>query len=412
VRRIVLSLALVALSASALAQVRTEWSGSVTARFGVAIDGDLAAAGARAHGALDGTVGSEFFPTAAFRVALDLEADAALERSEIRLGEAWARLFLGDVELTAGNQTLSWGSTDAVNPVDRLNPRDLRVPIDPVKLATPMVHLRAYLDGDVALEAAVLPVFSPSLPPDAAWRTDPVPTLPPGMTVVETRPARDERPEAALANVQFAVRAQWRPPGFDLAVSYLHLLRDTPTASAEVVPTGTPGQVALQPVLTYDRIEVVGLDGSVALGSVVLRGEAAYTFTRDPNGTDSRVGNPSFEVVVGGEAPIPDGPRVVLQLVLDGATRDAAPDGTHGGVELAWRTMAILNQVVNERTDLQAAWVQDLDGSGLLRPSVAYDFASGVTGTLEAVVAYGADGTRFGGWSERSGVNASLRMAF
>lgn len=411
-RRIVFTLALVALSASALAQVRTEWSGSVTARFGVAIDGDLAGAGARAQGALAGTVGSEFFPTAAFRVALDLEADAALDRSELRLGEAWVRLYLGDVELTAGNQTLSWGSTDAVNPVDRLNPRDLRVPIDAVKLATPMAHVRAYLDGDVTLEAALLPVFLPSLPPTAAWRTDPVPTLPPGVTVVETRPARDERPEAALANVQFAVRAQWRPPGFDLAVSYLHLLRDTPTASAEVLPTGTPGQVALQPVLRYDRIEVVGLDGSVALGSVVLRGEAAYTFTRDPNGTDPTVGNPGFQVVVGGEAPIPDGPHVVLQLVLDGTTRDAAPDGTHGGVDLAWRTMAILNQAVNERTDLQAAWVQDFDGSGLVRPSVAYDFASGVTGTLEAVVAYGGDGTRFGDWRRRSGATASLRVAF
>jgi hypothetical protein len=412
VRRIALTLALVALSTAALAQVRTEWSGSLTARFGVAIDGDLSAAGARAQGALDGTVGSEFFPTAAFRVALDLEADAALGRAEVRLGEAWARLFLGDAELTAGNQTLFWGSTDAVNPVDRLNPRDLRVPIDAAKLATPMVHVRAYLDGDVALEAALLPVFVPSLPPDAAWRSDPAPTLPPGMTVVETRPARDERPEAALANVQFAARAQWRPPGFDLAVSYLHLLRDTPTASAEVVPTGTPGQVALQPVLRYDRIEVVGLDGSVAVGPMVLRGEAAYTFTRDPDGTDPTIGNPGFQVVVGGETPIPGGPRVVLQFVLDGATRDATPDGSHGGVELGGRTMAILNQAVNARTDLQAAWVQDFDGSGLVRPSVAYDFADGVTGTLEAVIAYGADGTRFGGWRSRSGAVASLRVAF
>ena len=411
-RRIVLTLALAALSASALAQVRTEWRGSLDARFGVAIDGALAAAGVRAQATLDGTVGSEFFPTAAFRVALDAEADAALGRSGLRLGEAWARLFLGDVELTAGNQTLSWGSTDAVNPVDRLNPRDLRVPIDAIKLATPMLHIRAYLEGDLALEAALLPVFTPSLPSDAAWRTDPAPTLPPGMTIVETRPARDERPAAALENVQFAVRAQWRPPGFDLAVSYLHLRRDTPTASAEVVPTGAPGEVALQPVLRYDRIEVVGIDGSVALGSVVLRGEAAYTFTRDPDGTDAAIGNPGFQVVVGGETPIPEGPRAVLQLVLDGATRDAAPDGTPGGVELSWRTMVILNQAANERTDLQAAWVQDFDGSGMVRPSLAYDFADGVTGTLEAVVAYGADGTRFGGWRGRSGATASLRVAF
>ena len=74
--------------------------------------------------------------------------------------------------------------------------------------------------------------------------------------------------------------------------------------------------------------------------------------------------------------------------------------------------MAILSQAVNARTDLKAAWVQDFDGSGLVRPSVAYDFASGVTGTLEAVLAYGADGTRFGDWRGRSGLMASLRVAF
>jgi len=412
VRRIVLTLALVAVSAIAPAQVRTEWSGSLTASFGVDIGGDLSAAGARAQGALDGTVGSEYFPTAAFRVAIDLDGDAACDRGEVRLGEAWGRLFLGDVELTAGNQTLSWGSTDAVNPVDRLNPRDLRVPIDAAKLATPMVHVRAYLDGDVTLEAALVPVFVASLPPSAAWRDDPVPTLPPGMTSVETRPVRDERPAAAPENAQFGARAQWRPPGFDLAVSYLHLFRDTPTASAEVVPTGTPGELALQPVLRYDRIEVVGVDGSVALGPFVFRAEAAYTFTRDPDGTDPSVGNPGFQVVVGGETAIPDGPRVVLQLVLDGETLDAAPDGTHGGIELAWRSMAIVNHAVDARTDLHVAWVQDFDGSGLLRPTVAYDFADAVTGTLEAVVAYGADDSRFGAWRERSGMSASLSMAF
>jgi len=144
----------------------------------------------------------------------------------------------------------------------------------------------------------------------------------------------------------------------------------------------------------------------------VFRAEAAYTFTRDPDGTDPSVGNPGFQVVVGGETAIPDGPRLVLQLVLDGETLDAAPDGTHGGIELAWRSMAIVNHAVDARTDLHVAWVQDFDGSGLLRPTVAYDFADAVTGTLEAVVAYGADDSRFGAWRERSGMSASLSMAF
>ena len=84
------------------------------------------------------------------------------------------------------------------------------------------------------------------------------------------------------------------------------------------MPTGTPGEVDLRPVARYDRLHVVGLDGSVALGDVVLRGEAAYLFTADPGGTDPAVGEPSFQAVFGAETPVPGGPRVVLQAVLDG----------------------------------------------------------------------------------------------
>jgi len=414
VRRIVLTLALVALSASALAQVHTEWSGSVTARFGVAIDGDLSAAGARAEGALDGTFGSEFFPTAAFRVELRAETDAATGTAGVRLDEAWGRVFLNDgvIELTAGNQRLFWGSTDGVNPVDRLNARDLSVPPDEAKLPVSMVHLRAWLEGDVSLEAALLPVFVPSVPPSEAWRDDVVPSVPPGVTVTEVRPVREERPDAALENLQLGVRAQWRPAGFDVAASYHYLFRDLPTRSAEIVPTDAPGEVILQPVARYDRIHVVGLDGSVALGDVVLRAEGAYLFTDDPNGTDPAVGNPSFQLVVGAETAVPSGPRIIAQAIVDGETQDAEPGEEAGSVEVGLRSMLVLTYAVGARTDVEAAWVHDVDGSGMFRPGVAYTFGDGVTGSLEGVLIYGAKDTRFGDWSERSGATASLQLDF
>ncbi|MDZ7706645.1 MAG: DUF1302 family protein [Trueperaceae bacterium] len=413
-RRILLTIALLALPASAFAQLRTDWSGRLDARLGLESTGDLTAAGAEARLALDGEVGSEFFPTAAFRAELRAETDAATGTAEVRLDEAWGRLYLNDgaIELTAGNQRLFWGSTDGVNPVDRLNPRDLSVPPDEEKLPVPMVHLRAWLEGDVNLQVALLPVFVPSEPPNEDWRDDDGPTVPPGVTVTEMRPVREELPDAALENLQLAARAQWRPAGFDVAASYQYLFRDLPTRSAEIVPTDVPGEVILQPVARYDRIHVVGLDGSVALGDFVLRAEGAYLFTSDPDGTDPAVGNPSFQIVVGAETVVPDGPRVIAQAILDGETLDTGPGEASGDVELGLRSMLVLTYAVGARTDVEAAWVHDSGGSGMLRPRVAYTFADGVTGSLEAMIAYGAEGTRFGGWSERSGATASLQLDF
>ncbi len=418
-RRLLLTIALLALSASAFAQLRTDWSGQLEARLGLESTGDLTAAGAEARLALDGEVGSELFPAAAFRAELRAETDAATDTAEVRLDEAWGRLYLNDgaIELTAGNQRLFWGSTDGVNPVDRLNPRDLSVPPDEEKLPVSMVHLRAWLEGDVNLQVALLPVFVPSEPPNEDWRDDDGPTAPPGVTVTEMRPVREELPSAALENLQLAVRAQWRPAGFDVAASYQYLFRDLPTRSAEIVPTDVPGEVILQPVARYDRIHVVGLDGSLALGDFVLRAEGAYLFTSDPGGTDPTVGNPSFQIVAGAETVVPGGPRVIAQAILDGETQEAGPGQggpgeASGDVELGLRSMLVLTYEIDTRTDVEAAWVHDFDGSGMFRPRVAYTFGDGVTGSLEAMIAYGEEGTRFGGWSERSGATASLQLDF
>lgn len=403
---------LFAVLATAQAQVRTELGGHVEATLGAETTGDLVAADADAMLALDGEVGSELFPTADFRTELHAESDGVSGEADIRLGEAWGRVFLDDVEITLGNQRRFWGSTDGVNPVDRLNPRDRSVPVDDDKLAVPMVDVRAYLPHDLSLEAVVIPVFVPSTQPGEAWREDPEFTPPSGVQVTEILPLREERPDTELGNVQFGVRGQWRPSGFDVAMSYLHVYRDVPTRSVEVEPTGEPGEVALRPVARYDRIDLIGVDGSFALGDVVLRGEAAYLFTGDPDGRDPAIGNHSFQVVAGAESSLGGGARLVVQAILDGERDDARPGGDRGDFDLDVRAMTRLSYAVDARTDLEAVWVQDADGSGLLRPGASYTFADGVSGTLDAVVFYGDDDTRFGDWRERSRLTASLRVDF
>ena len=413
--RTLVAVVFLALSASSLAQVRTQWSGSVSLRTGLEATGAFTSAGVDARLLLDGEMGSAFVPTAAFRAELRTDADAATGAASIDLGDAWGRLYLadGDVELTVGRQRPTWGSTDGVNPVDRLTPRDLSVPVDATKISVPMLHMRSYLDHDLQLEVALLPVFVPSVPPGDAWRSEPVvPTPRPGMSVREVLPADMRTPEAALENLQVGARAQWRPPGFDVAVSYQYLFRDLPTTWFDVQPTEVPGEVTVQAVARYDRIHVLGVDGSTAIGDVVVRVEAAYVFTGDPDGTDPTVGNHAFQAVAGFETPIPDGPRVIAQVILDGERRDARPGQERGDMDLSLRSMLVARHDLDARTRVDAAWVHGFDGSGSLRPSVTHTFADGVSGTLEGLVFYGGDGTRFGDWRERSGLEASLGFAF
>ncbi len=387
----------------ASAQLDVDFGGSATAEFGVAIDGSLPVAAAELELRIDGEVGTGFFPDATFTASLLTGYDAATGAASVRLGDAYGTLYLGDLDLSVGQQKVFWGSTDAVNPVDVLNPRDMTLPLASEKVAVPMLRAVYHLDDVLRLEAVAVPAFTPSTPPAEAWRTAPStqPQLPPGVTIVGRRAPDERRPEAELENVTFGGRATARFDGFDASVIYVRGFRHLPTMETTLVPTETPGAFAVQPVLRYDRVHVVGTDFSGTLGPVVVRGEAAYTFTEDPNGQDPAIGNPSLQAVLGAEYAIPSGPRAVVQAIYDWRKGEAGNDD-----EQALKAMTALSYQADARTQLELAWMQSFDGSGAVVPRATYTFAEGVTGEASAYVFYGAAGTEFGGWKE----NAQLRL--
>src|SRR5690606_40424823 len=114
-----------------VAQASATLVGALTAGFGVAFDGAVTVAAAGVDLRLDGEVGSGFFPDAVFVIEGQVVYDAASESAPLsaRLGRAYATAFLGDVDLSVGNQVVSWGSVDVLNPVDVVNPRDLSYPV-------------------------------------------------------------------------------------------------------------------------------------------------------------------------------------------------------------------------------------------------------------------------------------------
>ncbi len=399
------------LAPAADAQSGVSFVGEARTTFGVAVDGSLPVASACLRLGAGGEVGSGLFPDASFEADLRGCYDAATGDATVRLGKAFATLYLGRLDLSVGQQVVFWGSVDAVNPVDVLNARDLSYPVaDPAdqKLPSPMIRATVHAPDDVTIDLVLIPVFTASQLPDARWQPAGAAsfTPPPGVTIVGQAPTLDRRPAADLANVQFGARVTLALDvldGADASVTYVRGLRTRPTVSARLVPTATPGAYLLQGVLDYDRYHLLGIDGSVALASVVVRAEAAYTFTDDPGGTDPTVGNPGARAVLEVEHTFPGGALGTLHAIVEHVGGDA---GAAGSTDVSG--LATIRYEVGPRLTAEAAWLHDLsDGSGMLRPRLAYAFADGVTGSADLALFYGRDGSTYGAWRD----NGQLRVA-
>lgn len=435
--RTILAVLLLLLTLStALAQVSFDLGGEVDVELGVDVTGEFTVAAAGFELVAGGEVGSGFFPDATFKVELGASYDAAAQAGtqggipsdasellypspepfSVWLGEVVATVYLGDAELSVGRQKVAWGSADALAPLDVVNPHDLTYPVaqpSASRLATLLARLRVRAPEGVGLDFVLVPLFEPSRLPGAEWQPAvDLSAFPPQAGIVGVAPILDERPAATLANVQFGVRATFDLDlfdGSDVSLTYFRGFDKVPTASFTLVPVpGAAGQNYLQPVLTYDRLSVVGLDFSSVIGSFVVRGDAALSLTDDPEGNDPTIGNPYFAAVIGAERSLSGGAFLTAQVVYERTWPDA---GAEAAVDLA--SVLALRLEPDARLTLQTAWLHDYsDGSGLVQPTLDYALADGVTASLEGVVFYGRDGSKYGGWSDNSNLRLAVAYAF
>ncbi len=170
----------------ALAQV--ELGGELSSTAGVCFDNDKSVT---SLGELEldvsGEVGLGIFPDADFLVTLRSEYDAVPGQTEVELGEAYARLFLGDFDVSFDQQLIAWGSANGIKPVDVLNPRDLRRDLLGAE-KLPVLAFRAVYNApeNIKVDAVLLSAFRASrLPPLPAQL---LAELPPGVTPDDLAP--------------------------------------------------------------------------------------------------------------------------------------------------------------------------------------------------------------------------------
>lgn len=330
--------------------------------------------------------------------------------------EGWIDLFLGPVDLRIGKQKFAWGKLDRFTPTDVLNTRWYNDPFltdeQDAKIGAPALRAAWYLPAfgeglpqDVSATLAWIPVpvstrfpvqserwFPPAievaqtldLPP-----TDVLPTNP--IEVANTVDEVNVKPAQQLDEGAVGVRlgGLWGP--VDWALYYYNGIETDPVLAFSpelyypkarrakrqgeplpvVPPPDTVLRLAADSSLTprFERIQLVGADGSWEVAGFTVRGEAAWGKDRLlPRSVQELVAPDNVQRAVGGPARQA---RIAQKLSLGGsvpldlgdlfATSDTVEWGV--GVDYvfgAWMPLVQVNQTL-VLDDVPTLLIEDVD---------------------------------------------------
>ncbi|NIS45509.1 MAG: hypothetical protein GWN61_05650 [candidate division Zixibacteria bacterium] len=243
------------------------------------------------------------------------QADASRDR--VYLDEAYLNLYLGSFDIRVGKQIYAWGRADGFNPTDNLTSWDYTDFLDTEDERLGLISARVdYYFGDWILEGILAPTFKPSVFPDAdsRWFSEmkteiPNPQFPAiGQPTIQASYtlAPSVLPEKSLNNTQYAVKLSGIYRGWDFSFSWFDGFDDLPAFHTKtIVDSGfTSAEIILQP--RYHRRRAIGADAATAVGSIGLRGEAAYYLTEDWSGTDPAIDDPYLQYALGADRTFSD----------------------------------------------------------------------------------------------------------
>ena len=360
------------------------------------------------EGKIEGKIGNPDAPDAQYSVAIRVSFDPTTADTTLLLREAWLKAFLGPVDLSIGNQIVAWGSTDIFTPVDVINALDYTLPLSPEKI--PEFMVRAILNGQgFSVDLVFVPFWNGDILPGPRWFGSGFP-LPPGvsLSIVNSTPA------PTWDNIQFGGRFQasldWFQ-GVDVGLTYYRGFNALPAnafsfgsvnpQTVTVTPTATPGQFTA----VYDRYNLVGVDGDVALGSgLLLRTELGYKTYNDTDFLNPDPGSAAAEWVAACEYTVL-GIKTIGEFVLD--WMKAAPEDTYS------KTFVLIASTdLDSRSSLKAVGGWNLDGSGFASPQFSYTIADGLQANLAVYFFLGDTSTMFGQFNNNNYGEVSVKYTF
>lgn len=373
-------------------------------------------------------------------------------RGYFELKEGWLDFNSPEFGIRAGNQLITWGAADRINPTDVWNPLDLYDPFQSQKLPLPTLRLDIHptITPDWSLEVLYSPFFRQTRLPisfpetgrrtlvrsDSRWLT----TLPTQLnTGTFTLPLTYETSPATLPETwQAGARLKsLRWGGWDFSASVLSVVEQTPRIA--LLREGNPNNpnLALNLVLlpSYHRQWVFATDGSGSLtlgeADFGLRYEIAY-FKRDNKRAQQApvafqgdlLKDDVLHSVVGFDHTFSGkffGTVLYLNAMFVHYQRLRSEESQPGALVvrglpnvLPWDRNGVLYVESRIRPDLKASWTtlhSFLWGDGMLSPALHYDWSDALKSSLGADWFYGSDLGFFGQLKDNQRVTLSFNFA-
>ncbi len=251
---------------------------------------------------------SRYFGDLFASVKVDLLSDRVLDDNELALREAYLLYSVGDMDLRAGRQILTWGTGDLVFLNDMFpkdwtsffNGRDLeylKAPSDALKIT----WFNQHLNLDV--------VWTPEFDPDTYINGERFSYFNPVVADVVAAPPvfKGQRPGSSLGDGEFALRLYKNVGAYELALygyrGYFKQPRGADPAS------GRP---------YFPRLNVYGASARGTLAGGIANLEFAWRDSReDSDGDDPRVANSEYRFLAGYERELITNLTLGLQYYLE-----------------------------------------------------------------------------------------------
>ena len=334
-------------------------------------------------------------------------------KDESGLVEGYLDYRFPNSDLRIGQQIISWGRADIVNPID-IGRQNFIDPLDEdnEKLGQLALNYRSYQPIGT-FELVWLPIYQDSRLPnlDSPWFID-LPDQSEQGQNFNYQLKSIEGPDTSLDNSQFGLRYTHSLNGWDFGASYFYGWNDVPAYDTGILNM-TQDDILVSITPTPYRQEIIGIDLASVIYDISFRMEYAYLFTQDSQGIDPLVDDPYSHLVLGADTDISDlfdtySARLLFELSQQFKTTDieyTPQDINHIFEQTAFVRFSLEDQPT---WTYQFDYAKDFANDGILiRPRFTYNFQDDLKFRISLEWLEGDERSFFGQYKD----NRSIRIA-
>jgi hypothetical protein len=335
------------------------------------------------------------------------------EKSPVYIDEGYVTAYFGNVDVEAGLRKLTWGKADSMGPLDVVNPLDYSDLSDlsdmmNLKIARPLVHASLRLGQFNKLEGVFVPSFEPlRFAETGRWAPSQFAAL------SQLPPANINKPDTTTLNYAQAGLRFTTTIGSTADIGFQYYYGRLTTPAVTQALSATPPVVSF----AYNPYHQIGVDWAQVLFGFNLRAELAANLTKDLDGDDGGVYNPSLAWSLGFDRDLVWGINLNLQCnetirLLDGEINSPADVEADSNITATQITAALSKKFLRDELEAKAAVIWEIEsGACLVMPSLIWtkdDVAVELSGGIFA----GSDGGLFGQFHDNSFIKVAVKYTF